>query len=346
MEISTLAAGERPALLDLLDLWPQPDGWSGPGFFRRYIEDDPSFVDQNYWVARDGGAPVACVQIFPRRIRLLGHSVPMGGIGSVFTHPDHRRKGLATELLGRAAAAMREAGMELSLLFSDLHDFYGQWGWRPLALERSILRRTEAPPVAEESSDTLEIALFDRNLDYEAVKALYGSYSAARNCTVVRQGDLWDASFALAGNPREEFMVARRAGTPVAYMRAAVLNHRLCITELARADDASGPMAALVAGLLNPREPDGLAPQGTSSAELRDEAVLPAFDDIALAVALEHRGVKLQPIEDRHTMLRCLNLSALAQRLNVRLLPAEDANAFLDRILPPDSLVFWPSDRF
>ena len=254
MEISTLAAGERPALLDLLDLWPQPDGWSGPGFFRRYVEDDPSFVDQNYWVARDGGAPVACVQIFPRRIRLLGHSVPMGGIGSVFTHPDHRRKGLATDLLGRAAAAMREAGMELSLLFSDLHDFYGQWGWRPLALERSILRRAEAPPVPEESSDTLEIALFDRNLDYEAVKALYGSYSAARNCTVVRQGDLWDASFALAGNPREEFMVARRAGTPVAYVRAAVLNHHLCITELARADDASGPMAALVAGLLNPRE--------------------------------------------------------------------------------------------
>ena len=91
MEISTLQSAERDALLDLLDLWKLPDGWSGRDFFRRYIEQDPTFVDSNFWVARDRERSVACVQIFPRHIRMLGHSIPVGGIGSVFTHPDHRR---------------------------------------------------------------------------------------------------------------------------------------------------------------------------------------------------------------------------------------------------------------
>ena len=45
MEISTLKKGEREALLDLLDLWDVPDGWSGREFFQRYIDRDPTFVE-------------------------------------------------------------------------------------------------------------------------------------------------------------------------------------------------------------------------------------------------------------------------------------------------------------
>jgi len=250
-------------------------------------------------------------------------------------------------LLGRAAAAMREAGMELSLLFSALSDFYAQWGWRPLRLQRSILRRSEAPAVAPPgSSDEVELASFDAGRDLDAVKALHWSYSASRNGTVVRDADLWTASLAVAGNPGEEFLVARRAGRAIAYVRATRFDPMLCVTELGRDDDASGPLAALIASLLEPRDPDPLAPPGTRSEQLRAALLLPAFDDIALAVALEHRGVELQPLEDTHTMLRCLNLPALGERLNVRLLPGEDGDAFLNRILPPDGLVFWPSDRF
>ena len=110
------------------------------------------------WVARDEGKPIACVQIFPRRIRLLGHAIPMGGVGSVFTHPERRGEGIASELLGRAAAAMRESGMELSILFSNLHDFYGNWGWRPQKMQRSLLRKNEggAPRPPEGKSAEIE----------------------------------------------------------------------------------------------------------------------------------------------------------------------------------------------
>ena len=55
MEIRTLRPQEREALLDLLDGWPLADGWRGRDFFRRYLEDDPSYADEDVWVALDAG---------------------------------------------------------------------------------------------------------------------------------------------------------------------------------------------------------------------------------------------------------------------------------------------------
>ena len=52
------------------------------------------------------------------------------------------------------------------------------------------------------------------------------------------------------------------------------------------------------------------------------------------------------PVDDDSGLIRCLNLSALAARLDVELLDGEDEAAFLRRILPPDGFVFWPADRF
>jgi hypothetical protein len=162
----------------------------------------------------------------------------------------------------------------------------------------------------------------------------------------VRDDALWGASFRLAGNPAEEFRVARRGGRVVAYVRATMLNEVFTITELGRLEDGADGLAALVARLLVPREADPLAPPGKSSQECRAFALLPAFDDIPFTVALEHRRVTTAPLEDPTPMLRCLNLEALARRLDISLLPGEAPEAFLTRILPDDTLVFWPADRF
>ena len=130
MELRTLRRSEREPLLDLLDLWQMPDGWQGRNFFRRYLEDDPTFSDQNVWVAVDAGRLVSCVQIFPRPLQLRGKVVPTGGIGSVFTLPDHRRNGIAEALLNRAVEAMSRAGFEISLLFAARIPWYTRLGWR------------------------------------------------------------------------------------------------------------------------------------------------------------------------------------------------------------------------
>ena len=131
MEIRTLEPGERDAVLQLLDRWEMPDGWRGYDFFARYMECDPSFSEENFWVAEEGGRLVSCVQIFPRPLRLSEGVVPLGGIGSVFTDPEHRSGGRARAVIARAEEAMRERGMALGLLFTERITFYAQFGWCP-----------------------------------------------------------------------------------------------------------------------------------------------------------------------------------------------------------------------
>ena len=352
MEIRTLKESERDRLLDLLDQWELQDGWRGRNFFRRSMDYDPSYRDRDFWVATSGGALVACVQVFPRRIRVLGHAIPTAGLGTLFTAQEHRGGGLASSLIKAAVEDMVEQGMEISLLHAQNQDIFTGLGWDSWTSDRSILRRVEAesfaaPPGSEAPKDPeIEIATFDHGRDLAAVKAIHSAYSASRSGTVVRDDERWAASLCLAGNPMEEFLVARQAGTAVAYARCTLLAGILTLTELGRLEDASIALALLVSNILEEREQDDLAPRGVSSRELRNAAMLPAFDDLLFTVALEHHGLTTHPVADPSSMMRCLNMNALAERLDIALFPDERPDGFLQRILPRDSLVFWPADRF
>jgi GNAT superfamily N-acetyltransferase len=354
MEIRTLEESERDRLLDLLDEWELQDGWRGRNYFRRPMDYDPSYRDQNVWVAAEGKELLACVQIYPRRIRVLGHAIPTGGLGTLFTASRHRGRGLASSLIDAAVAAMVAQGMEISLLHAKNQDIFAARGWHSWISDRSILRRADRgssaagskPRSTTPASLELEFAVFDHDRDLAAVKAIHSAYSASRSGTVVRDDDQWHASLCLGGNPIEEFLVARQNGAAVAYARCTLLAGVLTLTELGRLEDASVALALLVSEILEEREHDNLAPRGVSSRELRNAAMLPAFDDLPLTVALEHRGLSSHPMVDPSSMMRCLNMNALAERLDIALFPDERPDRFLERILPRDSLVFWPADRF
>jgi GNAT superfamily N-acetyltransferase len=345
MEIRTLETGERDAWLDLLDGWSLPDGWSGRAFFGRFIEDDPTFADDNVWVAVDGGALVSTVQIFPRELRVLDHSVPAGGIGSVFTHESRRGQGVGGRVLEGAVADMRARGMELSLLFSTRFDFYGRCGFASWKNQRVWMRRVDDPHAEIPRDPQLETLHFDEARDLPALKLLHSEYSRSRSGTVVRDDALWDASFDLAGNPDEELMVARQGGELVAHLRLTRLYGKLVATELSRADDAE-PLAELIDDQLRPREHDILCNPEEASDELRAALLLPSFDDLPLTVSLERRGITAQIVDDPQNMLLCLDPGALGARLDVDVRSDETPAEFLARVLPPESFAFWPADRF
>ena len=90
-------------------------------------------------MARDGGRLVSTVQIFDRAINLDGQSVPMGGIGSVFTLEEYRHKGVASALMRLSVDTMVREGFEVSLLFAERLTFYNQFGWREVERQFSIL---------------------------------------------------------------------------------------------------------------------------------------------------------------------------------------------------------------
>ena len=347
MKIRTLQAPEREAFLELLDGWEVPDGWPGRSadFFRRYVERDPSYSDENVWVAEEGGRLVSCVQIFPRRIRVGEAAVPTGGIGSVYTRPEARASGVASAVLEHAAGAMRARGMPLSLLFASRLSFYARLGWESWPGSRTIVRRpSEAPAGA--AGPGLEITAFEAARDLRGVQALHRSYTGRRMGTVVRDSATWEATLRNGGNPFEDFLVARRDGAPVAYARATTMSGFLILTELGRAEGAASALADLVVALLSPREADPLERPGRPSRELRTLGVAPPLQDAALADALRARGLSADGHPDPNAMLRCLDPAALAEAAGVALAPGEDGQALLRRLLPPERFSFWAADRF
>jgi len=345
MEIRTLEAGERDAWLDLLDGWSLPDGWTGRSYFRRWIDHDPTFQDENVWVAVEDDRLVSTVQIFPRELRVLDHAVPTGGIGTVYTREAQREQGLAGMLLDHALDAMRARGFELSLLFASRFDFYGAHGFASWKSQRAWMRRVEDATLRGRRAPEFEICRFDQDRDFEEIKALQAEYSRPRSGTVVRSDAQWEASFDLAGNPDEDIFVARESGRLVAHLRLARLYGKLVVTELSRADDAE-PLAALVEDQLRPREPDVLCDRGTSSEEFRQAILLPSFDDLPFTVSLEQRGISARVVDDPTNMLQCLDAEALAARLDVSLRTGETPMELLKRVMPPENFVFWPADRF
>ena len=342
MQVRTLRASEREALLELLDGWQLADGWRGRDFFRRYVEDDPSFRDENVFVAEDAGRLVSCVQIFPRRVRIGSHAVPLGGVGSVFTRPEARERGVASRLLEAAVSAMRARGMELSLLFAARLHFYARLGWHSWG-SRAAYRRTRP----EASPRRAEIAPLCATRELEAVAALHANYSGKLEGTAVRGTADWSASLILSGNPKEEFLVARRGGLPVAYLRATRLYGVLQILEFGRRPDAADALAELLGRVMTPRDPDPFAPLGKTSEEFRSVATGLFVVDAGLREALSSQGLAAQRKDDPGTMLRCLDAPALARRLGLP--PPSEANAgegLLQRVLPRERFHFWPADRF
>jgi len=325
MELRTLRRAEREPLLDLLDDWQMPDGWQGRDFFRRYVEDDPTFLDENVWVAVEAGRLVSCVQIFPRSLRICGTAVPAGGIGSVFTRPEHRRSGVAGALLDHAVEAMSRSGLEISLLFAARIAWYTRLGWRSWVVLRTLLeRRDPAPPTTG-----VEILPFESVRDLAAVKAIYQSYSGSLDGTVVRDESLWTASLANAGNPEEDFRVARGGGEVLAYARSTILGGFPILTEFGHGADGAAALADLLAAMV-----DGHAVAGNLHL------------DPELERALDDRGFTRQKVEDPTGMLRCIDAAALAERLGVELPGGGDPGSLLAAVLPAESFGFWTADRF
>lgn len=337
--LRTLHTGEIEALLDLLDGWPFPDGQSGRDFFRRYIELDPAFEPRNVWVAEWGGELVSCVQIFPRRVRIGGRVLPMGGIGSVFTRPDHRRRGVAGALLDRTIDAMRVRGMVLSYLLAERLRWYGRYGYRPWSRGwRTLHWPGGAGSVAGGARR------YDPAADAGEVERLWSVYAGGAAGApldgIVDRGSAedWRTSFRLAGTPEEDIWIAAGATGRAAYLRVADFNGRLRVLEWGRERDAAPALCELLAAAMAGRNLESIR--------------LPLIRDEALEGSLAASGARIDTrpawnevppdaTPPATWMVRSLDDDALARRLE-----APNDGDLLARFLPPERFTFWEADRF
>lgn len=83
----------------------------------------------------ENGVVVSACAALVRDFLVGANTMRIGLIGSVVTHPEHRGRGLATELLGRAERALAQDGCWMALLWADDPVFYDERGWRPVGCE-------------------------------------------------------------------------------------------------------------------------------------------------------------------------------------------------------------------
>jgi predicted N-acetyltransferase YhbS len=316
MEIRGMGANDREAVLGLLER-----AFGERELFARYMDRDPAFSYGDFLLALDAGRPVSCVQVFEKTIRLRGQGVALGGIGSVATDPEYRKRGLAYELLRRSEERMRERGMVLGLLFAVLWDFYGALGWVQIPMRQVVLHRGSG------SGAPLDIALRDFSAsDLPAVAALYDTFTRELDGPVVRDETYWRGQLQCAGNPDELFKLAFRGDELVAYARRVDLTTPV-LMEHAHAPGAEAVLAHLIAELCPP-----------------DKGVVLRLHDAELERELARRCASVDRVDDPTLMWRVLDAPALAA---VAGLPADTPGRELLRALIEEAgAQYFVSDRF
>ncbi len=326
--VRAVARHERAAVLDLLDEWISRD------FFGRYFEHDPAFRDDLCFVATAGGRIVSTLQVFEKLVRVDSATLRVGGVGNVFTTAACRARGLASQVLTHAIAAMEAQGFDLSLLFATRLEFYGRHGWSSHL--RHLIFIDPERAVLSTISHRYVIEGFEPERDLDAVMGVYNAYCERLPGTTVRDRRYWLGQLRYAGNTDEDFLIARTKaadGPIVAYARGTPLFDYYVIMEHGCLPGHESALTDLVCRL---HGAEGSALPGT----LAHLATEPKVRE-----ALTARGLTHRVIEDVFWMWRVISPTRLAQKLG--LTPAEvDREDFWMRLFPPERSLFWTSDRF
>lgn len=357
MEIRAAQSSEREEVIELLGRWYNDRG----EFFARYNQNDPTFRDALCLVARDGGRLVSTVQIFDRAINLEGQSVPMGGIGSVFTLKEYRHKRVASALMRLSVETMIREGFEVSLLFAERLTFYNQFGWREVERNFSIL----AGAASLDVPDRFVVDSFETERDLAEVAQVHREYSGRFNVTAVRDDSAWRANLKFAGNQplhpgegSEEYFVVCRDGAQIAaYARVTRFHGVSMVMEYGHVAGGIGIDAMLATFKYLGQSAAGVpvtvkrvgdhkrAALLHSASKPNDPSVLVTHTahDPALERALGDAGCPVAHHVDNNYMWRVLAPDKLARRFAMA---PEAAAAHAIEIFADTRSVFWTADRF
>ena len=98
-----------------------------------------SHGDLKYYVlAKDGDTLIGETRVFKRTVVFNGQKIILGGIGSVATHPNKRKQGIATHMVKKAMKLLRSESCDIAYLCADIYalkalEFYEQFGFQKLA---------------------------------------------------------------------------------------------------------------------------------------------------------------------------------------------------------------------
>jgi len=133
------------------------------------------------------GRIIANVSLVRYKIYLNGKVVPVGGIGSVVTHPDYQRKGYASLLMAERLRNMLEEGTHISVLLTELPWAYASLGWKIVPQDYQLVDLTGRDDCKMDPN----VAVVENLDDVRAITELYDATAPSLNGAVKREPAYW-----------------------------------------------------------------------------------------------------------------------------------------------------------
>jgi len=221
-----------------------------PDLFRRQTEHDSTFRWRHARVVEVDGAVVGYMRIFDRRMWLRGARLRAAGIGSVATHPDYRRRGLATALLRDTLALLRRDGYHLSFLGTEIAaPFYERLGWRIVRQPSHGAQAAEAAGLPDRPG--LTIRPFAPS-DLAMVARIHARATRGRTGAVARSLRYWADHMSWIDDDAGGFLVAtsgRRGLTAFVRSRSERWASTLVVLDAHCREGAEGDLTPLLGAL-------------------------------------------------------------------------------------------------
>ena len=202
----------------------------------------------------DAGGLLASLKRYRYDVRLDGRDGWMCGLGAVFTQPDRRGRGHASELIGHVLESERREGALLAGLFSEIGPaFYGRLGFTAVALPEYTVRITRkhgSPAMlvrAGDERDLPDIAAM------HTARATAARFALRRDPAAIRFALGRKRTFAGLSTPgtrQVEFFVAEEGSSAVAYIILSMNQYGWTLEEAGDRDPAGARLGAMLQVLI------------------------------------------------------------------------------------------------
>jgi GNAT superfamily N-acetyltransferase len=206
-------------------------------------------------VAVEDGRIVAAADVFLRHVR-DEDGVPqlMGGIGSVATRPEARRKGYSRALLNQIIERMAIDGCKWSMLFTGSFDHYAPLGWKRIALPGADAQLKNQ----EFTTDSTVVRLGDP-WPFTEMGQLYDSFNGQRPLTGIRTDPIWSIAIKVRLEQPERFCLGRVVDRSLkGYLVATKGNRGFDLEEMAVQPGDTETVSVLLQGFAPLIKEDGM----------------------------------------------------------------------------------------
>ena len=194
VEIRAAREEERAGVAHMIDVAFDGESY-GPGLKNpcRYVghsDMDPHDRPENTQILLVGGEIVAVVHVAQRNAYACGDVAPFGFIAMVATHPEHRRKGHAGQLLREAEEYMRSRGLCYAVMLGGFRTYCGSLDWRLCSERFPSLPQRHVVPCGGPQSGNLSVRLATVQ-DIPHLSRFYDQRYARLFGPVIRSADYW-----------------------------------------------------------------------------------------------------------------------------------------------------------